>query len=137
MKCIPFIPKAAMAAAVAATVAVGANIQPARADSAASTRNILFGVAAIAGIAIESNVAHKNAQAARIQGYLPNGDVVYGDDRVVARDGDTYYPNSNGQQLSCDNGSCVVYANDGNRNAGGWNGNGRRDNDRNARGRDH
>jgi hypothetical protein len=116
MKFITIIPRAATAAALAATVALGANIQPARADGAASTRNILLGAAAIAGIAIEANVARKNAQAAQIQGYLPNGDIVYGDDRVVARDGDTYYPNGNGQQLACENGACTILA-----NGGGWN----------------
>jgi hypothetical protein len=51
-----------------------ATIAPASADQAAVTRNTILGAAAlIAGIAIESNVANKNAQAAAQQGYYDNG----------------------------------------------------------------
>lgn len=51
-----------------------ATIAPASADQAAVTRNTILGAAAlIAGIAIESNVANKNAQAAAEQNYYNNG----------------------------------------------------------------
>jgi hypothetical protein len=51
-----------------------ATIAPASADQAAVTRNTILGAAAlIAGIAIESNVANKNAQAAAQQSYYDNG----------------------------------------------------------------
>lgn len=89
------------------------TIAPASADSAASTRNILLGAAALAGLAIESNVSRKNARANNISGYLPDGSAVYGDGRVVARNGDSYYPGNNGQTVSCSNGQCsIAYAND-------------------------
>jgi hypothetical protein len=86
---------------------------PALADSAASTRNIILGVAAIAGIAIESNVAHKNAQANTITGYLHDGSRVYGDGHVVNGNGDSYYPAQQGQQVSCTSGRCDVAFNNG------------------------
>jgi|GEM_PF-5505428 len=60
-----------------ATVLMGAlavtNVQPAQADQAAVRRNTLIGAAALfAGIAIETNVAHKRRLANTVQGYLPN-----------------------------------------------------------------
>lgn len=95
---------------------------PALADGAASTRNIIFGAAAIAGIAIEANVAHKNAQANRISGYLPNGSAVYGDGHVTNRDGSTYYPANYGQNVSCNNGNCSVANAAANQNGSRYNG---------------
>ncbi len=91
------------------------TMAPASADSAASTRNIILGAAAIAGLAIEANVAHKNAQADTISGYLPDGSAVYGDGHVVAQNGYSYYPGNNGQTVSCSGGQCsLAYANNGN-----------------------
>ncbi|MFN2459722.1 MAG: hypothetical protein ABR591_03380 [Candidatus Velthaea sp.] len=117
-----FLPLTALAAA--ATFTLGA-IAPASADQAAATRNAILGAAAVvAGIAIESNVSRKNAAASRVQGYTRNGGMVYGDGRIVERDGTTYYPGNNGQTVDCNNGSCVVdgtYNNNGGYNNGGYN----------------
>ena len=98
------------------------TMAPASADSAASTRNIILGAAAIAGIAIESNVARKNAQARNINGYLPDGSAVYGDGHVTDRDGDSYYPGNTGQNVSCNGGRCYLTAANPNRD-GHWNAN--------------
>ncbi len=129
---------------LALTGALGlSTVAPAKADGAASTRNIFFGAAAlIAGVAIESNVARKNAAANNVQGYLQDGSTVYQDGRVVDRNGQTYYPGNQGQAVSCNGQSCWVtnngqtaynngsygngsYGNTWNRNDGrnGWNGN--------------
>ncbi len=118
------------AIAAAGTLSIS-TMAPASADSAASTRNIILGAAAIAGIAIEANVAHKNAQANAISGYLPDGSAVYGDGHVVAGNGYSYYPGNNGQNVSCGDGRCSIgYTGqtnngyNGNRyNGNGYNGN--------------
>jgi hypothetical protein len=101
-----------LAALAAAGTLSLSTMAPASADQAASTRNIILGAAAIAGLAIESNVAHKKAQANTISGYLPDGSAVYGDGHVVARNGYSYYPGNNGQTVSCSNGQCsIAYTN--------------------------
>ena len=111
-----------LAALAAAGTLSLSTMAPASADSAASTRNIILGAAAIAGIAIESNVARKNAQANSISGYLPDGSAVYADGHVVSGNGYSYYPGNNGQNVACNNGSCTIaYAN---QNGNGYNGNG-------------
>jgi hypothetical protein len=98
-----------------------ATIAPASADQAAATRNeILGGLALVAGIATAVNVSHKNAQANTVQGYTPNGDTVYEDGHVVLRDGQSYYPGNENQSISCNNGNCAVYANDGGDNGRRW-----------------
>lgn len=130
--------KVSLAALAAAGTLALSTPAPALADSAASTRNIILGAAAIAGIAIESNVARKNARSNSISGYLPNGSAVYGDGHVVTGNGYSYYPGNNGQNVACDSGRCYVAntanTNDGNnrydnngRPNGGWsNGDNRR-----------
>ncbi len=97
-----------LAALAAAGTLSLSTMAPASADSAASTRNIILGAVALAGIAIEANVAHKHAEANTITGYLPDGSAVYGDGHIVARDGDAYYPGNNGQSVACNNGACYV-----------------------------
>jgi hypothetical protein len=94
----------------ALTAAMGlTTLTPAKADGATSTRNIIIGAAAlVAGVAIESNVAHKNRLANTLQGYLPDGGVVYGDGRIVEPDGQTYYPGNNGQQVACNGQYCSI-----------------------------
>ena len=124
--------KAALTASALVVTLGLSTMTQAKADGAASTRNILIGAAAlVAGIAIEQNVAHKNARANSIQGYTRNGDTVYDDGRIVDRNGQTYYPGNNGQQVSCDGQSCVVTAtgNDGyyGDSGSGYAGNGRYD----------
>ena len=85
------------------------NAHPARADQAAVTRNTILGAAAlVAGIAVESNVAHKRQVANTVEGYLPDGSTVYGDGRVVSPNGQTYYPGNYGQRVACNAGSCYL-----------------------------
>ena len=68
-----------------------------RADSAATTRNIILGAVAVAaGIILYNNYQHKLAaantaaqQANTVVGYTADGGVIYGNGRVV-------YPNSGG-----------------------------------------
>jgi hypothetical protein len=105
-----------LAALAAAGTLSLSTVAPASADEAASTRNIILGAAAIAGIAIEANVAHKNAETNTISGYLPDGSAVYGDGHVVARNGYSYYPGNNGQTVSCSNGQCSIAYTNGNAN---------------------
>ncbi len=98
-----------MAAVLAAATLGLANVQPARADGAASTRNIIIGAAALAaGVAIEANAAHKNAEANTIQGYLPNGQAVYADGHVSLPNGQSYYPGNYGQTVACNSGACSL-----------------------------
>ncbi|MGI8737900.1 MAG: hypothetical protein ACR2KS_11585 [Candidatus Eremiobacter antarcticus] len=92
---------------VAATLNV-TSLQPAKADQAAVVRNILLGAAAVAGIAIEANVAHKNKLATTIEGYLQNGGTVYEDGHVVMPDGRSYYPGNYGQTIACNAGYCSI-----------------------------
>jgi hypothetical protein len=77
----------ALAAIAAAATLSLSTMAPASADGAASTRNIIIGAAAIAGIAIESNIARKDAQANAFSGYLPDGPRFYGDGHVVGQNG--------------------------------------------------
>jgi hypothetical protein len=111
MKTIRFTLAAMLGMAILATSAM----QPARADGAASTRNIILGAAAlIAGAAIESNAAHKRQVANSVVGYLPDGAVVYQDGRVVLPNGRTYYPGQYGQTVACSNNTCYISGGNGN-----------------------
>jgi len=102
--------KTLVAIGLAASVLGLTNVQPARADGAASTRNIILGGAALAaGLIIGSNVAHKSKQAHTVVGYLSDGSAVYADGRVVQQNGASYYPGDYGQGISCNNNSCYVY----------------------------
>jgi hypothetical protein len=104
-----------IAATLAVSILAAAAVQPAKADGAASTRTIILGAAAlVAGIAIESNAAHKHAVANTIQGYLPDGSVVYEDGHVVLPNGQTYYPGNYGQTVACSNQACSISAGNGN-----------------------
>jgi hypothetical protein len=97
-----------------------ATIAPASADQAAATRNeILGGLALVAGIATAVNVSNKNAQANTVEGYTPNGETVYQDGHVALGNGQSYYPGNENQSISCNNGNCAVYGNNGYAR-GGW-----------------
>lgn len=97
-----------------------ASIAPASADQAAANRNTWLGVAAlVAGIAIESNVANKNAQANTVQGYTRDGSTVYDDGHVVTPNGQSYYPGNQNQSIDCNGGNCAIGGN-------AWNGYGGR-----------
>ena len=110
------------AALLGGAIALGAlSPKPALADGAASTRTIILGAAAlVAGIAIESNVAHKQALANRIVGYLPDGTPVYGDGHLVLANGQTVYPGNYGQTIACSNEQCTISG--GNGSVYGYNG---------------
>ena len=90
------------------------SAQPARADGAAFTRNIIIGgVLAAAGIIIGRNVAHKAQLASTIVGYTQDGATVYADGRVVREvygPASAYYPNDHGQQIACRNMLCTIYS---------------------------
>ena len=99
----------ALASVLMITTLMLSGAGAARADQAARHRNTWLGAAALlAGIAIESNVAHKNRLAHAIQGYLPDGSTVYQDGHVVTPYGYSYYPSQYGQQVACSNGSCYI-----------------------------
>jgi hypothetical protein len=86
-----------------------ATMGPAKADGAASTRNIILGIGAlVAGAAIESNVAHKNAAANTVTGDTSNGAAVYSDGHVVMPNGQSYYPGNYGQSVACNSGNCTI-----------------------------
>ena len=104
-----------------------ATLAPAKADGAASIRNIILGAAAlVAGVAVETNVARKHRLANTVEGYLPDGGVVYRDGRIAEPNGQMYYPGNNGQQVACNGQNCTITTN-GNGSYGGpygYNGNG-------------
>ena len=109
------------AALLAGAISLAA-VQPALADSAATTRNIILGAAVAIGIAVEANVAAKHAKATTVAGYLPNGAVVYQDGRVQNPDGSSYYPGNYGEQVACDGQTCNLSGGNGNDPYYGYNG---------------
>lgn len=103
----PLVPL--MVAAAVSGILATTNIQPAQADQAAVTRNTIIGAAAlIAGIAIETNVAHKRQLANSVQGYLPDGSTVYRDGHVVTPNGQSYYPSQYGETVACNGTYCYL-----------------------------
>ncbi|HEY0393870.1 MAG TPA: hypothetical protein VGD01_05195 [Candidatus Elarobacter sp.] len=84
-----------MATGVAATVTAGTMMpRPASADT---TSTLLTAAAAIGAIVLYSNIQRKQQQANTVVGYTRNGGTVYADGRIVMPNGQTYYPNANGQ----------------------------------------
>jgi hypothetical protein len=74
---------------------------PARADGAASTRNIILaGVAIAAAIIISNNIRHKQLAHDTVVGRTADGGIVYADGRVVYPNGDVLYT-SNGDGRPC------------------------------------
>jgi hypothetical protein len=74
---------------------------PARADGAASTRNIILGAAAVvAAIVISNNARHARNARDTVVGRTSDGGLVYGDGRVVYPNGDVLYT-SNGDGRRC------------------------------------
>jgi hypothetical protein len=110
---------------------VSATALPAKADGASTTRTILESLAAVAIVATAVNVAHKNAQANAIVGYLSNGEPVYQDGHIVAPNGQSWYPSQYGQSVSCNNGNCYLTASN---NGNGYNNNGYNNNGYNNNG---
>ena len=94
--------KLVVAAGAAATIGAGALVpRPASADQ---TSTALLTAAAIVGAIVYSNVQRKHAQANQVVGYTNNGGTVYGDGRVVMPNGQTYYPDANGNYAYNGNG---------------------------------
>ena len=87
--------KFVVAAGAAATISGGALAMP-RPASADQTSTALLTAAAIVGAIVYENVQRKHAQANQVVGYTRNGGTVYGDGRIVMQNGQTYYPDANG-----------------------------------------
>lgn len=118
------IVRSALAAlALGATLATSMPAPAMAADGKTTTRNILIGLAAAAGIATAVNVERKKHQANTVQGYLPDGSTVYNDGHVVSPNGQTWYPGNNGQTVACSNQYCTISGSNGYGNYGYNNGN--------------
>ncbi|GEM_PF-755309 len=89
--------KLVTASGMAAALAVGSIPKPAAADSQSTINTILGAAAIVGGIILYNNYQHKRQAANTIVGYTRNGGTVYGDGRIVMPNGQTIYPNSNGQ----------------------------------------
>jgi hypothetical protein len=97
----------ALAGLLAAAVGLGSTAQPAKADD--NTLGYALGAAALAaGVLTAENVAHKNQMSSTVQGYLPNGGVVYEDGHIVLPNGQSYYPSSSGKQVTCNGQQCYI-----------------------------
>jgi hypothetical protein len=97
--------RSAVATLVMSCMALGAAVQPAKADT---TSTLLITAAAVAALMTGINVAEKTAKANQLVGYLPNGSPVYADGHVVAANGQTWYPGNYGENLSCTGGRCMI-----------------------------
>jgi len=97
--------RSGVATLIMSSVALGAAVQPAKADT---TSTLLITAAAVAALMTGINVAEKNAKANQLVGYLPNGSPVYADGHVVTRTGQTWYPGNQGENISCNGGRCVL-----------------------------
>jgi hypothetical protein len=84
-----------IATGAAATLGTGALIPPPAAADTTST--LLTAAAAVGALILYNNYQHKRQAANTVVGYTANGGTVYGDGRIVMPNGQTYYPNSNGQ----------------------------------------
>ena len=85
---------------------------PAKADTN-TTNDILYGAAAAAAAFTLYNVEHKHALATTVEGYLPDGSVVYQDGHVVSPNGSSWYPGNNGETVACSNQYCTVNGTNG------------------------
>jgi hypothetical protein len=106
----PLAFRSSIAALALGATLLTATTQPAKADGAASTRNIILGAAALAaGVAIASNVEHKQQLASTVEGYTRNGATVYEDGHVVSRNGRSWYPGDESRSVACGaDGRCRV-----------------------------
>lgn len=91
------VSKIVLATGLAATLALGAPQKPAEASQQSTINTILGAAAVVGGIILYNNYQHKKQAANRIVGYTRNGGTVYGDGRIVMQNGQTLYPNANGQ----------------------------------------
>lgn len=107
----------AIAALVLAAMLVPMTAQPAKANT---TTTLLIAGAAAVLLFSAANASNKNARANTVEGYLPDGSTVYEDGRIVGRDGQSWYPGNQGQQVACNGQQCYIT---GNGNNTGYNGN--------------
>ncbi|HTU71790.1 MAG TPA: hypothetical protein VMF11_15915 [Candidatus Baltobacteraceae bacterium] len=104
--------RSTLAAVALAGVLSASLAAPAKADT--GTTNTILGIlAGVAAVATVENVAHKDAVANTVEGYTRDGSTVYEDGHVVAPNGYSWYPGNQGQSISCNDGSCVIYGNNG------------------------
>ena len=111
--------RAFVAAGAAATMSLSSVPKTAAASTADTTRTLLYAAAAVGAIVLYNNYQHKRQAANQIVGYTQNGGTVYGDGRIVAANGQTYYPNANGQYAW---GQPAYYNPNANYYANGYNG---------------
>lgn len=97
--------RSGVATLIMTSMALGAAIQPAKADT---TSTLLISAAAVAALMTGINVAEKNAKANQLVGYLPNGSPVYADGHVVARNGAVWYPGNQGENIACNGYQCTI-----------------------------
>jgi len=100
--------------AAAAVFASGAAPRPAAANASSTITTIAAAAAVIGGIVLYNNYEHKKQAANQVVGYTRNGGSILGDGRIVMPNGQTYYPNANGQYAW---GQSAYYANNFNGNA--------------------
>lgn len=86
-----------LATGAAAAVTVGGLPKPAAASEQSTINTILGAAAVIGGIILYNNYQHKRQAANQVVGYTRNGGTVYGDGRIVMANGQTIYPNADGQ----------------------------------------
>lgn len=101
------IVRSGVAALVLGAVLVSATGLPAKADTN-TTNDILYGAAAAAAAFTLYNVEHKQSLASTVEGYLPNGSVVYRDGHVVSPNGQSWYPGNYGETVACSNQYCTI-----------------------------
>jgi len=101
------LPKIAVASLAAVAISMSAIPKPAQAQSQGTINTILGAVAAVGGIILYNNYVHKRQAANTVVGYTQYGGQVYGDGRIVTPNGQTIYPNANGQYS---NGGYTYYA---------------------------
>jgi hypothetical protein len=87
----------ALSVAAAAVFATGSAPRPAAANTTSTITTVAGAAAIIGGIILYNNYEHKKQAANQVVGYTRNGGSILGDGRIVMPNGQTYYPNANGQ----------------------------------------
>ena len=100
------IVRSGVAALALGAVLISSMGLPAKADT--TTNNLLYGAAAAIAAFTLYNVEHRQQLANAVEGYLSDGSTVYQDGRVVSRNGQSWYPGSNGQTVACSNQYCTI-----------------------------
>ncbi|MBV8356031.1 MAG: hypothetical protein JO101_11965 [Candidatus Eremiobacteraeota bacterium] len=91
------ISRAFMSVAAAAALLTSTAPTAAVAQSQGTLNTLLGAAAVVGGLILYNNYQHKRQAANTVVGYTRNGGTVYGDGRIVMPNGQTLYPNSNGQ----------------------------------------